>query len=713
MTAFALTDPAKDDPALVDDDRRHFAALEASLARALAAASDRLDAVRLLAGGHGEQALERDLEAHRLSARVDLLRRWGIEITLGRMVPASGDPVWVGRFGVVDDDGERLLLDWRSPAAEPFFAATHADPRGLVSRRRYRWASGRVVDFWDEVFTADARDAERAALDDQSAFIASLGDARSPRMRDVLATIQSDQDAIIRARSDGALVVDGGPGTGKTVVALHRAAYLMYADARTVGGGGVLFVGPHDRYLAYVSDVLPSLGEDAVQTCTLRDLVPEGASAVAEPVARVAALKADSSTVRAVQAAVRVFEEPPERAHVVSTPWADVVLHPDDWADAFAAAEPGTPHNDAREQVWDAVVEIVAGRLAEVAPDVPERMLRRAVAADAETVRVFSRAWPTLEAGFVVESLWTVPALLRRCAPHLEAADAALLRRPAGEPWTEADLPLLDAARDALGDPDAARRRRSQERRTAVERRERARVAEDMIAADDGDLRLMSMLGGADVQFSLVDRWVDDGGTDMRLDRPFAHVIVDEAQELTDAQWAMVRRRCPSGSVTIVGDRAQARAGFPESWEERLARVGLSRVARARLRVNYRTPMEVMAVAEPEIRAAIPDANVPESVRHGAPVRHGSVSEAAEIVDAWVRSHPAGTVGVIARDGRVGVAAGDRVSVIDPIAAKGLEFDLVVVVDPDGFGDDVTGAVDRYVAMTRATGQLVLLAPQR
>ena len=223
--------------------------------------------------------MDRDLEIHRLTARLRSLRRFGLDLCLGRIVPAdSREPVYIGRLGLTDREGRRLLVDWRSPASEPFFGATHANPMGLHSRRRYRWARGRISDYWDEVFAPDGFEG-RAALDDQSAFIASLGSSRSSRMRDVLGTIQADQDAIIRAGSRGALVVDGGPGTGKTVVALHR--FGISALLRPPPGhcrGGVLFVGPHEPYLAYVADVLPSLGEEGVQTCTLRDLVAEGAA---------------------------------------------------------------------------------------------------------------------------------------------------------------------------------------------------------------------------------------------------------------------------------------------------------------------------------------------------------------------------------------------------------------------------------------------------
>jgi hypothetical protein len=223
---------AKADPALIADDDRHFAAIAATLKESIADLSGRLVAERREPGGIGQAVMDRDLEVHRLAARLRVLRRFGLDLCLGHMVSADNpEPLYIGRLGLTDSAGHRLLVDWRSPAAEPFFGATHANPMGLASRRRYRWKRGLVSDYWDEVFTPDGF-AGHAALDDQSAFIASLGSDRSARMRDVLGTIAADQDAIIRAGSRGALVVDGGPGTGKTVVALHRAAYLLYSDPR-------------------------------------------------------------------------------------------------------------------------------------------------------------------------------------------------------------------------------------------------------------------------------------------------------------------------------------------------------------------------------------------------------------------------------------------------------------------------------------------------
>jgi hypothetical protein len=477
--------------------------------------------------------------------------------------------VYIGRLGLTDRADRRLLLDWRSPAAEPFFGATHARPAGLVSRRRYRWTGGRITDYWDEVFTPDGL-AGHAALDDQSAFIASLGTSRSARMRDVLGTIQADQDAIIRAGSRGALVVDGGPGTGKTVVALHRTAYLLYADPRLRHRqGGVLFVGPSRPYLAYVADVLPSLGEEGVQTATLRDLVPEGAAAAIEADPAVARLKSSAQMVAAIETAVRFYEQPPATGMTVETPWSDIWLAPGDWAQAFDAPEPGTPHNEAREQVWAELLTILADKHdGDVAPD----LLRASLLQNEELVRAASRAWPLIEAADLVGDLWSVPAYLRLCAPWLSPADVRVLQRADARAWTVPDLPLLDAARQRLGDPEASRRQRRLDAAVAAERERRTQVVDNLIevADDEYGTGLVTMLRGEDFHDALVDEAaLASAGRDL-LAGPFAHIVVDEAQELTDAEWQMLLLRCPSRSFTIVGDRAQARHGFTESWRERL-----------------------------------------------------------------------------------------------------------------------------------------------
>ncbi|MER6943795.1 RNA polymerase recycling motor ATPase HelR [Nonomuraea sp. NPDC000554] len=706
-SAFDLPDhlSPKADPTLIAGDEQHFAAIAESLEQSIAELSDRLDAERKAPGGIGRQAMDRDMEIHRLTARLRALRRFGLDLCLGHMVSADNpEPVYVGRLGLTDSAGRRLLLDWRSPAAEPFFGATHANPMGLASRRRYRWTRGRISDYWDEVFTPDGL-AGHAALDDQSAFIASLGSNRSARMRDVLGTIQADQDAIIRAGSRGALVVDGGPGTGKTVVALHRSAYLLYSDPRLGHHrGGVLFVGPHQPYLAYVADVLPSLGEEGVQTCTLRDLVAEGAAAAIETDPDVARLKSSADLMKAIEPAVRFYENPPTKGMTVTTLWSDIWLSADDWAEAFEAPDPGTPHNEARDQIWEELLTILMDKHDD---DAPAHLLRKSLLQNRELLTTFNRAWPLIEAADLVGDLWSVPAYLRKCAPWLSRDDVQALQREDAQAWTVSDLPLLDAARQRLGDPEASRRKRRHDAAVAAQRERMAQVVDNLVEADDDGEGLVTMLRGQDIQNSLVDETALPSTDPDRLAGPFAHIVVDEAQELTDAEWQMLLLRCPSRSFTIVGDRAQARHGFTESWQERLERIGLDRINLASLTINYRTPEEIMAEAEPVIRAVLPDANVPTSIRSSdVPVVHGSAADLGSILDTWLAAHADGVACVI---GDPTFQETSRVRSLTPELSKGLEFDLVVLVDPEAFGEGIEGAVDRYVAMTRATQQLVIL----
>jgi DNA helicase IV len=708
-SAFDLPDrlAAKADPALIAGDERHFAAIAESLEQSIAGLSERLDAERKAPGGIGQEAMDRDMEVHRLTARLRTLRRFGLDLCLGRIVGADNpEPVYVGRLGLRDSAGRRLLVDWRSPVAEPFFGATHANPMGLASRRRYRWTRGRISDYWDEVFTQDGLEGH-AALDDQSAFIASLGGSRSPRMRDVLGTIAADQDAIIRAGSRGALVVDGGPGTGKTVVALHRTAYLLYSDPRLGHRrGGVLFVGPHQPYLAYVSDVLPSLGEEGVQTCTLRDLVPEGAAAAIETDPDVARLKSSADMVKAIEPAVRFYENPPTEGMTVETPWSDIRLSAGDWAEALEAPEPGTPHNEARDQILERLIAILMDSRGD---DVPADLLRKSLLRNGELLTALNRAWPLIEPADLVGDLWSVPAYLHLCAPWLSPDEVQKLQRGDAQAWTVSDLPLLDAARQRLGDPEASRRKRRHEATVAAERERMARVVDDLIAVADDEYGtgLVTMLRGEDFAGALVDEAALPSADPDLLAGPFAHIVVDEAQELTDAEWQMLLLRCPSRSFTIVGDRAQARHGFTESWPERLQRIGLDQISLASLSINYRTPQEVMAEAEPVIRSVLPDANVPASIRStGVPVRHGPASDLGPVLGTWLDAHADGIACVI---GDPTFRATSRVRSLTPELSKGLEFDLVVLVDPEAFGRGIEGAVDRYVAMTRATQQLVIL----
>ena len=344
--------------------------------------------------------------------------------------------------------------------------------------------------------------------------------------------------------------------------------------------------------------------------------------------------------------------------------------------------------------------------------DVSPDLLRKALLQHQELRTTLHNAWPLLEAPDLVGDLWSVPAYLRLCAPWLDPDEVKKLQRGEAQAWTVSDLPLLDAARQRLGDPEASRRQRRREAVLAAEREEMTNVIDHLIATDDSEMLVMSMLRGQDLSGALADEDAVPTVDPDVLAGPFAHIVVDEAQELTDAEWQMLLLRCPSRSLTIVGDRAQARHGFTESWQERLERAGLDRVDVATLSVNYRTPEAVMAEAEPVIRAVFPDANVPISIRStDVPVVHGSASDLGSILDTWLARHDEGIACVIGTgDIDLGTSVDtSRVRSLTPELAKGLEFDLVVLVDPEAFGTGIEGAVDRYVAMTRATQQLVIL----
>lgn len=753
---FALdAHPAKADPALIAGDVQHFARLERTLAEEVVALERRLEA-ELGATVKGQDAYERDLEVRRITQRLRLLRRYGPDLCIGRVVGDAGT-LYIGRVGVTDGDGERLLVDWRAPAAEPFFGATRAEPMGARSRRRYRWSDRRIIDYWDEALIDDGAE-PTAALDDQSVFIASLGASRTRRMRDVLGTIQADQDLIIRASGRGTLVVDGGPGTGKTVVALHRAAYLLYSDPVLQSGhGGVLFVGPSHAYTDYVADILPGLGEEGVRTCTLADLVPGVDATVDETDRRVARLKGDARMPGALEAAIRLAERPPTAPTAVETAWGELRIGAREWAEVLGAADPALSHNDARGELWrallDLLVDVVSARVGDDGPrrdgpwgdegwgdagagwederrggfddeeqfdayglggpDADAETIRRGLADDPELRRVFDTVWPLLDPFAVVRSLWSSLALLRRCAPWLTAEDASLLQRPPSSPWTLSDLPLLDAALQRAGDPEREVRRRRAEAAAAADRAVMDDVVQTLIATDGSDLKTMSMLRGQDLRGALDTLDAPTVTAEQQLAGPFAHIVVDEAQELTPAEWGMLLRRVPSRSLTVVGDRAQARHGFSESWEERLTGLGLTDVTVASLSINYRTPASVMAEAAPVIRAVLPDANVPTSIRdNGIPVRRVPRSQRDRILREWLAAHEEGTACVIGDPAFVGT---ERVRSLTAVDAKGLEFDLVLLADdshdvPADPAAVVEAAVDRYVAMTRTTGELVLLA---
>lgn len=402
-----------------------------------------------------------------------------------------------------------------------------------------------MIDYWDEAVSTSALTTLPAqTLDAQSSFLAALNRSRSATMDDVLTTLAADQSTILRDESTGTLVVDGGPGTGKTVVALHRAAYLLYGDHRvSAARGGVLFIGPTQAFVNYVAGVLPDLGSEGTRFTTLSDLVDEGATAVAEPDRRLAELKARLTP--AISRAVAFYQGVPDTESSVETGTDVLTVTPRDWAIAIDQLEPGTKHNEARPLILEALAEHLGAPVA----DHPE--LRA----------VLRRSWPLLSPTDLIGDLWTVPAFLRHCAAELTVEQVRSLQRNADAPWTTADLPLLDAARSLLGDRGHERRLRERRAATDAQQRVMTEVIDQLVAADDDREGLVQQFAfGGMAELSLDQSALAESATD-RLAGPFAHVIVDEAQELTDAQWAMLRRRCPAGGHQRSGVRPGRGAG--------------------------------------------------------------------------------------------------------------------------------------------------------
>ena len=655
---------------------------------------------------------QRHLDA--LYARLDEMRtaaatpRWRARLDaaedrlcFGRLDLTDGRRLHIGRIGLsAPDGGDPLLVDWRAPAARPFYAATPAEPLGVRRRRRLITEGRTLVAVDDEVLAGWPAGAPAESLAGDAALLAAITAPRTGRMRDVVATLRAEQDAIIRADHRGILVVQGGPGTGKTVVALHRAAYLLYHHP-AMAARGVLVVGPSEVFAEYIGRVLPGLGETAVVTATIERLVPGVSAGRTEPGA-VAEIKGRLAMAEVLAGAVRRRQTA-----------ACAGFRTEDLAYARTRARTsGLPHNPARTVFRTALADRLAGRAARAAEageaeveqvlagagvdeaierDLAELGLprvgaddsradpaaaRRAYAADPAVSAATDACWPALTAAQVVADVLAGPD---RHAPGWSAADRDLLRRAPGGAWSAADIPLLDEAFDLLG---------------------------------DGPETPADTEGGATV----AERAARDRGW------AYGHVVVDEAQELSAMAWRMVLRRAPARSMTVTGDVAQTSApGGAESWEQALRPHAGTRWRTARLSVNYRTPREIMRAAE-RVRGG---GDGTTSVRRSGepPWRIRTTGRHLPGVVARLARREAGhgRVAVIAPEHRIaGLAArvplgtGD---LTDPIVllgvrqAKGLEFDVVLVADPAGILAGPRGRADLYVAMTRATRRLVLVHP--
>ncbi|MFE2757130.1 UvrD-helicase domain-containing protein [Actinosynnema sp. NPDC059335] len=653
-------------------ERARIAFLHDRLAVERAAARAALDAA--LKDGE-ERRWHREVAVRTLSGQVSRLEAADGNLCFGR-IDTADERVYVGRVGLFDPDRdyEPLLTDWRAPAARPFYTATAANPEGVTLRRHFRTKGRHLESFHDDELQLTSK-----------ALLDALDAPRSAAMRDIVATIQAEQDEVIRLPHRGLLVIEGGPGTGKTAVALHRVAYLLYTQRERLSRQGVLVVGPNPGFLRYIGEVLPSLGETDVVFATPGELFP-GVRTDREDPPPVQALKGSRSAVDLVAAAVADRQELPAEPIPIELEDVTVPLTAG-IADRARrrAREAGLPHNAARPVFHRALVDaLVEPALDLIGVDWPELAadVRRELTGHPDVRRAVDALWPALTPQTLLADFY---------AGRCRALGHPELCRDEPDAWTVSDVPLLDEAAELLGSDGAA------ERRAAAARREAVEYAQGVLHVIDTDPEMHEEeLRGVD----LVDaEWLADRHTapDHRVlaeraaaDREwtYGHIVVDEAQELSEMDWRLLARRGPNRSMTIVGDLAQRQAeAGARDWRRVLAPLVGDRWEYRRLTVNYRTPAEIMAYAAAALAEVDPTAVPPTPVRHGEPPL-----EVAGVDPESFRP-AAGTFAVIGPTGP-----------LTPRAAKGLEFDVVVVVDPER----MTPA-ERYVALTRATRRLIVL----
>ncbi len=767
------------------------------LDRRLAEAKRFLAATQARGGGGTHQSRgERDAYAAHYANLISSLEGVEDRLVFGRMDsgadaaaeqgPARSDPVagsgrrhYVGRTGLQDAQHREVVLDWRAPLARAFYQATASDPMGIVRRRHIQTRARTVLGVEDELIdvsglgaptdrTAEPGGAVSTGLQGEGALIAAMSTARDGRMGDIVATIQAEQDRVVTSDGTGVLVVQGGPGTGKTAVALHRVAYLFYSERTRLERSGVLLVGPSRTFLRYVEQVLPSLGETGVVSTTLADLVPGVRARGAEP-AETAEVKSRAVWATILRRAVRDLQRVPDSPRPITVDGTRLELRPADVREAVVRARrSGRPHNLARETFVLWLLERLTDQLASATSrDASDPDTRAWIREDIRTARDARReinlCWmPTTPVG-LLERLWARPALLERLAPELEAHERALLQRAAGAEPTPADVPLIDELAELLGPSEDAQAHRA---------RLQARRHEELVAYAAQAIESQELGGGVVDAEMLADR-VEAPGPSLtlaeraRADRTwtYGHIVVDEAQELGAMAWRALARRCPVRSFTVVGDLTQySGPSAPRSWADALAALGTRPDPREggraaspastplhleALTVCYRTPATIMAAAQEAVTAlgrppAFPVSSVrdlPDCLRVDDLSRERLQDEDEEV---WARAlreavHEEsaaldravgvdeGRIAVItprADDDAAALAADPRLAgaleapdgdvlrsrlvVMSPRMSKGLEFDVVVLVDPAVVGRTSPG--DLYVAMTRPTRRLRMVS---
>ncbi|KFI69212.1 HelD family protein [Bifidobacterium magnum] len=717
----------------------------------------RLSEVRA-AGSHGSptQRTERDSFATMYEDRLAQLRAVEDRLVFGRLDNKDGQRRYIGRIGLLDEDHEPILTDWRAEAARPFYEATPSHHGDIVMRRHITLHFRTVTGVEDEVLDVHSdhvgEASDNGTLTGEGALLASLSSRRTGKMTDIVATIQAEQDKIIRADLQGAVVVQGGPGTGKTAVALHRAAYLLYTHRRMLNNSGVLIIGPSNTFLRYIDQVLPSLGETGVVSRTIGDLLPGvEATAVDEP--HVAALKGDRRMVRMIANAVTGRERIPANLPDITINGVRLTLRAEYIKNAINdARRTRQPHNKARETFVHSVIGQMRAQYVQQLDYTPERSELNEAQHQLymnDKLRVtLNLAWLPMDARWLLDQLFAKPEQLRRFAPWLSDDEIAMLQRPKGSPLTRSDIPLLDEAMELLGpDPHEAARQAARD----AARAEQEQYAKDTLSQNG--------IGSGIVSSQRLMEEMEGSGSDLLAQRAaadrewtYGHIVVDEAQELTAMDWHMLIRRCPSRSFTIVGDVAQTSAlGGTRNWRTTMNQLfGPKHWSLNELTINYRNPKEVSNLACDFARGEglyISTVNavrsVPESVERHIVADHDALlrtvgEDTAALTRDFVIVNGTGRVAVIAPDDMLGevrasvhkalrAALGDhdaqalidqpdvdaQVSVCNAQYVKGLEYDAVVVVEPGAIESQApsraVAASDLYVDLTRPTQRLFIV----
>jgi DNA helicase IV len=637
-------------------------------------------------GGTHQARYESEIVEDTIRARLQQLHLGDdLALVFGRIDPEASDDRWyIGRIAVADEEQEPVVVDWRAPVAEPFYRATGRQPMGLVRRRHFATRGSKLLDIEDELFGAEG--GPDGGLVGSTTLLAALERGRTGRLGDIVATIQTEQDEIIRDEVGGVVVVQGGPGTGKTVVALHRAAYLLYTHRFPLEGQGVLVVGPNRLYLRYIERVLPSLGEAGVELAMLSDLVPEtiGDARGGQLANRV---KGDLRMVPFIAKAVRDRQRPLRTDLEIGLGLLKLRVTAEQTQQIVKAARRRARHHNAgrrfvEQSLWEA---LAASARAELEAHVVAARLK----GDERVREALERMWPVLTPADLLRDLYgSLPLLRLAGGTQLSEDELESLHRERGErealdgSWTAADVPLLDEARALLGPKPRSH--------------------------DEDDVRT------------------------------YGHIVVDEAQDLSPMQLRMLSRRSLGGSMTIVGDIAQATGPWaPASWQEVLRHLPSRKGHRLReLSIGYRTPASIMTLANRVLAVAAPELTPPTAVRAGdeeATVIHvDDVSQLATTVAALAAAERdavgEGNVAVIVPDSLVGpvgealTAAGvdhgeaarvgidAQVNLVPVRLVKGLELDSVVVVEPQLIVDEEPqGLRSLYVALTRATQRLAVV----